>query len=59
MIIQVHLYVVFFTIFSLSVHHLNDSIYIGNCCDQEQSLNKKSNHEVSYMKRFQLPIQKI
>ena len=33
--------------FSLSVHHLNDSIYIGNCCDQEQSLNKNNNHEVS------------
>ena len=27
--------------FSLNVHHLNDYIYIGNCCHQAQFLNKK------------------
>ena len=32
---------VFSQYFSLNVHHLNDSIYIWNCCNQAQFLKKK------------------
>ena len=37
---------VFSQYFSLSLHHLNDSIYIWNCCNQAQVFKQKINHEV-------------
>ena len=41
MMIQAHLHVVFSQYLSLNVHHLNDSIYIWNCCNQARFSNKK------------------
>ena len=42
MMIQASLHVCFFSQnFLLSVHHLNDSIYIKNCCNQARFSNKK------------------
>ena len=47
MMMQAHVHTGFSLYFSLTVHHLNYSIYIRNCCNQAQFLNKKNNHEVS------------
>ena len=38
---------VFLQYFSSNVHHLNDSIFLWNCCNQKQLSNKKVNNEVS------------
>ena len=63
--IQAHLQVEFFyNIFSSNVHDLNDSIYLWNCCNQEQFSNKKVIMKSLAIKIFawnflQLPIQKI
>ena len=60
MVILPHFHVVFLQYFSSNVYYLNDSIYLWNCCNQGQLLNKKGNHEVSShynvcMKRFTTP----
>ena len=43
---RIHM-LVFSQYFALNVHHLNDSIYIWNCCDQAQFLNKKTNKQTN------------
>ena len=47
MVIQAYLHVGFSQYFWLNVYHLNDSIYICNCCNQALFFKQKSNHKVS------------
>ena len=64
MIVQTYLHAGFFTNFSLDIHHLNDSIYIWNCCNQAQFLSKNIVMKCLAIKIFawkflQPPVQKI
>ena len=36
--------------FALNVHHINNSIYIWNCCNQAKSLDKKWSWNVLWLK---------
>ena len=54
----------FLQYFSSNVHHLNDSIYLWNCCSLGQFLNKKVIMKCLAIKIYawtflQLPIQKM
>ena len=52
MVVQAHIHVDFSQYFWLNEYHLNDSIYIWNCCNQAQSFKQKNNYEVSCDKNF-------
>ena len=46
-VIQAHLHVGFWQCFWLTVHHLNNSINVWNCCNHAQFFKQTNNHEVS------------
>ena len=56
MVIPSHLHFAFLQYFSSNVDRLNNSIYLWNCCNQGQLLNKKSDHEMSQLLYFHAAI---